>query len=123
MSEGNNLEKNADLEASHQMKLMRRSLGHARRLCYAIAGPVSILTLFGRFLDKKFFTAPWLFVAAIISSALISTNLIIHITLQIIAENNKMIEEETDSSKNKKLDNNINNNFNNDINKIINRIL
>ena len=123
MSNNNNLEKNTEFGTSHQIKLVRQSFNHARRLCYSIAIPVLFLGSLGRLLDKKFFTAPWLFVAAIISSALISSNLIIHITLHIIAENNKAIEEESANNNDKKLDNNVNNNFTNDINKIINKIL
>lgn len=54
-----------------------QALGYAWQFGYTIAVPLVVLALGGRLLDRKFGTAPWLFLAGIIISIVISTTLLI----------------------------------------------
>ena len=49
------------------------SLNLAFQLGYTIAIPLVALTLLGRFLDKKFGTSPWLLIAGVIISLIITS--------------------------------------------------
>jgi F0F1-type ATP synthase assembly protein I len=56
----------------------------AWELGYAIAIPLVVLALLGRFLDKKIGTSPWLLLTGILLSILISSYLIYRKTTNII---------------------------------------
>lgn len=56
----------------------------AWELGFTIAIPVVILALLGRFLDKKLGTDPWLILAGVILSVLISSYLIYKKTAEIM---------------------------------------
>ncbi len=56
----------------------------AWELGYAIAVPLVILAVGGRFLDKKFDTSPWLVLTGILFSIIISSYLVYKKTLDII---------------------------------------
>lgn len=48
----------------------------AWELGYTIAIPIVLLALFGRFLDRQFDSSPWLLLAGIIFSIIISSSLV-----------------------------------------------
>lgn len=50
-----------------------QALGLAWELGYIIAIPIVILGLGGRFLDKHFHTSPWLFLAGVIISIVLTS--------------------------------------------------
>lgn len=56
----------------------------AWELGYSIAIPLVCLALFGRFLDKKLDTSPWLLLIGILFSILISSYLVYKKTLDIM---------------------------------------
>jgi len=62
------------------------ALGLAWELGYTIAVPLVALALFGRFLDKKLGTAPWLLLAGILVSIAVSSWLVYKKTLDIIGK-------------------------------------
>jgi len=63
-------------QASQKTKPWVSALGLTFQLGYTIAIPLVVLALFGRFLDKKFDTSPWLLLTGIILSLLITSWLI-----------------------------------------------
>ncbi|MDP2789520.1 MAG: AtpZ/AtpI family protein [bacterium] len=50
-----------------------QALGMAWELGYIIAIPIVILGLGGRFLDKRFDTSPWLFLAGVLLSIVLTS--------------------------------------------------
>lgn len=54
-------------------KALWLALGYAGQLAYVIVIPLVALALTGRFLDKKWGTDPWLFLAGIILSVIVSS--------------------------------------------------
>lgn len=62
------------------------ALGLAWELGYTIAVPLVILALGGRYLDKKLGTAPWLLLAGILISIVVSSWAVYKKTLDIIGK-------------------------------------
>ena len=62
------------------------ALGLAWNLGYTIAVPVVVLALAGRYLDKKLGTAPWLLLAGILVSIVVSSWAVYKKTLDIIGK-------------------------------------
>jgi len=60
------------------------ALGLAWELGYTIAVPLVALAIFGRFLDKKLGTSPWLLLAGILVSIAVSSWLVYKKTLDIL---------------------------------------
>lgn len=70
------------------------SLGLAFQLGYTIAIPLVVLTLAGRFLDKKLGTSPWLLLAGVVVS-LIVTSFAIYVKISKIMSELSKCERET----------------------------
>ena len=62
------------------------SLSLSFQLGYTIAVPLVVLALLGRFLDKKFDTSPWILLAGILLSLIISSWIIYIKIVQIISK-------------------------------------
>ena len=62
------------------------ALSFAWELGYTIAVPIVVLALLGRFLDKKLGTSPWLLLAGILISILLSSWAVYKKTLDIIGK-------------------------------------
>jgi F0F1-type ATP synthase assembly protein I len=62
------------------------ALSFAWELGYTIAVPIVVLALLGRFLDKKLGTSPWLLLAGILLSIVVSSYAIYKKTLDIIGK-------------------------------------
>ncbi len=60
------------------------ALGLAWNLGYTIAVPIVIFALAGRFLDKKLGTSPWMLLAGILVSIVLSSWLVYKKTLDIM---------------------------------------
>lgn len=79
------------------------ALGFAWRLGYSIAVPLVILLLAGRLLDKRFGTSPWLLIAGLVLSFIMTNILMFREAMRVMrqAEDTSMSE----SSEGKKNDN------------------
>jgi ATP synthase protein I len=88
-----NLEKSQKPEEKNQVWY---ALSLAWQLGYSIAIPLVILALLGRFLDKRFGTSPWLLLAGVLLSLVISTFAVYFKTIKILgtadSENKKSSE-------------------------------
>ncbi|MBU1146542.1 AtpZ/AtpI family protein [Patescibacteria group bacterium] len=62
------------------------ALSLAWQLGYSIAIPIVVLALGGRMLDKKFNTSPWLLLAGILLSLVVSTFAVYFKTIKILSE-------------------------------------
>ncbi len=62
-----------------------QALGFAWTLGYTIAVPLVVLALAGRFLDRRFHTEPWLLLAGIVLSIVISSIALTRRALELIA--------------------------------------
>lgn len=58
----------------------------AMELGYLIAIPIVVLALLGRFLDKKLDSSPWLFLAGICISIVLTTYLVYKKTISVIED-------------------------------------
>jgi F0F1-type ATP synthase assembly protein I len=65
------------------------ALSLAWQLGYSITIPLIVLALLGRFLDKKFNTSPWLLLAGIFLSLIVSTFAVYSKTIKIIGATEK----------------------------------
>ncbi len=65
------------------------ALSLAWQLGYSIAIPLVVLALIGRLLDKKFGTSPWLLLAGVLLSLIISTFAVYRKTIKILSESEK----------------------------------
>lgn len=74
------------------------ALSLAWQLGYTIAIPLVVLALAGRFLDKHFGTSPWLLLAGIFLSLVVSTFAVYYKTVKILSET----ERESKKIKNQK---------------------
>ena len=78
-----------NLEKSQKIKEKNQSwsaLSLAWQLGYSIAIPIVVLALGGRMLDKKFNTSPWLLLAGILLSLVVSTFAVYFKTIKILSE-------------------------------------
>jgi len=69
------------------------ALSLAWQLGYTIAIPLIALALTGRILDKRFGTSPWLLLAGIFLSLIVSTIAIYYKTIRILSETEREKKE------------------------------
>lgn len=62
------------------------ALGFAWRLGYSIAVPLVILLLAGRWLDKKFGTSPWLLIAGLVLSFILTNILMFREAMRVMQQ-------------------------------------
>ncbi len=86
------------MEKTKKQKPWVSSLSLAFQLGYTIAIPLVVLALLGRFLDKKFDTSPWLLLAGILLSLMITSWMIYIKISKIIADLGKC-EKKVDKLK------------------------
>ncbi|MFA5128649.1 MAG: AtpZ/AtpI family protein [Patescibacteria group bacterium] len=74
------------------------ALSLAWQLGYSIAVPLVLLALLGRILDKRFDTSPWLLLAGVLLSLVISTFAVYFKTIKILgtADSEKVKSEKTE---------------------------
>ena len=72
--------------AKNEEKSTWNALALAWELGYTIAVPIVVLALAGRLLDRKFGTSPWLLLAGILVSIVISTVSVYLKTIKIIGK-------------------------------------
>lgn len=70
------------------------ALSLAWQLGYTISIPLVVLALTGRFLDKRFGTSPWLLLAGIFLSLIISTIAVYYKTVRILSETERENKKE-----------------------------
>lgn len=73
------------------------ALSLAWQLGYSIAIPLVVLALLGRLLDKKFGTSPWLLLAGVLLSLVVSTFAVYFKTIKILEDTGE--EDKKDKNK------------------------
>ena len=86
-------EKPKEIQEKREKNQAWSALSLAWQLGYSIAIPLVILALVGRLLDKKFDTSPWLLLAGVILSLVVSTFAVYYKTIKILSETEQKNKE------------------------------
>lgn len=78
---------------SSQRNALLQALSYAWEFGYLVAVPLILFAVLGRFLDSKLHTKPWLFLAGILLSILISSVAVVRKALKIFKEASPPIED------------------------------
>lgn len=79
-----------------------QALGFAWTLGYTIAIPLVVFALVGRFLDRRFGTDPWLLIAGMILSIVISSIALVQRSMTLISRLGSETTEKSVSKEQKK---------------------
>lgn len=77
------------------------ALSLAWQLGYSIAIPLVVLALLGRLLDKKFGTSPWLLLAGVLVSLVVSTFAVYFKTIKILEDTEEKDKEDKNREEQK----------------------
>lgn len=80
---------------SSQRNALLQALSYAWEFGYLVAVPLILFAVLGRFLDKKLATGPWLFLAGILFSILLSSVAVVRKALKIFKEASQQSKDTT----------------------------
>lgn len=88
-------------DSSNEKRAVWQALSYAWQFGYTIAVPLVVLALLGRFLDRWLNTSPWLLLAGILLSMIISTVALVIRALKIMKDvSQKYLKKPSDENEN-----------------------